>query len=115
MGLRHREIKRSGGVILGIISEVQQLPDSALPQPLPPIPDRRQSPELIRSLKATVRQKAAALTIPPQLLVDNRTLEALVRRAGASTDQKLPVELRGWRQSVIAEELLAVWQNRAEI
>jgi ribonuclease D len=47
------------------------------------------------------------LSVAPELLTKRRHLEKLIRSEDAQGNYHLPVELGGWRESVIGEALLA--------
>ena len=62
--------------------------------------------DLETRLRDRIREKAAALEIPPEVLASRRVLEALMRLTVGKADPRLPRELLGWRREVIGEDLL---------
>jgi len=53
-----------------------------------------------------VRERAAELNVPPEILAPRRALEALLRLNLGKPDPRLPRELEGWRRRAIGEDLL---------
>jgi ribonuclease D len=101
-----RQAERDGETWLQLIAQVEILPESELP---PRIVGKPLSPavrELENRLRERVRQKAAALNVPPEVLAPRRILDALLRLTVGKADPRLPHELEGWRREVIGEDLL---------
>jgi len=101
-----RQADRDGTIWLQLIEEAEALPASELP---PRLAGKLFSPgvrELEYRLRERVRQKAAALGVPPEILAPRRALDALLRLTVGKSDPRLPRELQGWRREVIGEELL---------
>ena len=57
---------------------------------------------LMKLLKKGVVKKAEALDIPPEMLANKKTLEALIR----APENELPPLLMGWRKTEIGDALL---------
>ncbi|HSS48156.1 MAG TPA: HRDC domain-containing protein, partial [Thermoanaerobaculia bacterium] len=101
-----RQAARDGAVWLRLLEAAAARPENELPGRLfgkPPSPAVR---DLEARLRDRVREKAAALGIPPEVLASRRVLEALMRLTMGKADVRLPRELRGWRREVIGEDLL---------
>ena len=103
-----RQAARDGAVWLRLLEEAAARPEEELPARLsgkPPSPTVR---DLEVRLREQVREKAAALNIPPEVLASRRVLDALMRLATGKgkADPRLPRELQGWRREVIGEDLL---------
>lgn len=107
------EIRRSGKLIVGVISDVLCTPTHRLPNPPPRPPFPRAYSQMLSKLKSIVRSTAAALNLPAELLVPNRVLEALLWRRQMDGADYIPEELRGWRQTVIGQRLLDACDNFA--
>ena len=101
-----RQAARDGAVWLRLLETAADRPEGELPARLsgkPPSPALR---DLEIRLRDRIREKAAALEIPPEVLASRRVLEALMRLTVGKADPRLPRELLGWRREVIGEELL---------
>jgi ribonuclease D len=101
-----RQAARDGAVWLQLLEEAAVRPDEELP---PRITGKPLSPairDLENRLRDRVREKAAALNVPPEILAPRRTLDALMRLTVGKPDPRLPRELQGWRREVIGEDLL---------
>ncbi|HVT17039.1 MAG TPA: ribonuclease D [Thermoanaerobaculia bacterium] len=97
---------RDGARWLELIGQAASLPPGDLPpQPWRP-PDSAAARELERRLREVVRDKAAALALPPELLATRRTLEALLRSALSDPQPRLPPDLGGWRRLLLGDDLL---------
>ncbi len=101
-------IARDGERWLAILREVAALPEAVLP----PLVDRRKPAPTVdaleEKLRQHVRQRAAEIGIPPEVLASRRPLTALSRSIETTEPPHLPKELLGWRQGVIGEELLGI-------
>ena len=101
-----RQAARDGAVWLRLLEAAAERPEDELPARLsgkPPSPAVR---ELETQLRDRVREKAASLNIPPEVLASRRVLDALMRLTVGKADPRLPRELLGWRREVIGEDLL---------
>ncbi|HEX4962433.1 MAG TPA: ribonuclease D [Thermoanaerobaculia bacterium] len=101
-----RQAERDGGVWLQLLGEAAARPEEALP---PRITGKPLSPavrDLENRLRDLVKERAAALNVPPEILAPRRTLDALLRLTVGKPDPRLPRELLGWRREVIGEDLL---------
>lgn len=96
-----------------IVDALARARDAAA-QPPPtqrPVLERRYA-SWLKSLKAVVREQAAALGLPEPVLAQSRTLEAMVQ-AAAENRAELPEELSGWRRSIVGEPLMATLEALA--
>ncbi len=96
-------VEHSGPTVLRIIGEAD-LPAQLPPRPRPSRPD----PEVtarVKQLGNVLRARATELGLQPEILATRRELEQLVQPdAGDAPDLHV---LKGWRRSVIGDELLA--------
>jgi ribonuclease D len=109
-GLEDGQAGRDGAAWLELIRQAAALPAGELPG----LPWRPPASAAVRDLelrlRELVRQRAAALALPPEALASRRTLDALLRAAfapgAAGAPPRLPRELAGWRRQVIGDDLL---------
>jgi ribonuclease D len=101
-----RQGARDSATWLQLLEKAESLPDSELP----PRIERPFFPPAVRELedrlRERVRLRAAALSLPPEILTPRRSLDALLRLTVGKADPRLPRELQGWRREAIGEELL---------
>lgn len=106
-GLHPREGRRSGSAIAAAIKKALDLPDAALP---PPLPRRRRIAgfdDLVQTLRRIVEREAEALGIAAELLARRRAVEDLVYQiTGGDEPAEIPRELNGWRRKQITDALL---------
>ena len=81
-------------------------PEPELPNRLSGKPFSPAAREVENRLRDRVRERAAELDVPPEILAPRRTLDALLRLNVDKPDPRLPRELEGWRREVIGEDLL---------
>jgi ribonuclease D len=101
-----RQAARDADVWLQLVEEAAARPAEGLPPLLAGKPPSAAVRELEGRLRDLVREKAAALSLPPEVLAPRRTLDALLRLTVGRSDPRLPRELQGWRREVIGEDLL---------
>ncbi|MFY9823784.1 MAG: ribonuclease D [Thermoanaerobaculia bacterium] len=101
-----RQVAFDGGVWLRLLEEAAARPEEELPPRLSGKPPSAAVRELEARLRDLIRDKAAALNIPPEVLASRRVLDALLRLTLGKADPRLPRELQGWRREVIGEDLL---------
>ena len=58
--------------------------------------------EVEARLRDKVRERAAELNVPPEILAPRRALDALLRLNLGKPDPRLPRELEGWRREASA-------------
>ncbi|MBN58823.1 ribonuclease D [Thalassolituus sp. UBA3500] len=100
-GLRANIIKECGKQLLQIIQRAQSLDSEEWPELLQR-PLSVEDGNLMKLLKKGVVKKAEALDIPPEMLANKKTLEALIR----APENELPPLLMGWRKTEIGDALL---------
>jgi ribonuclease D len=105
--LEPQQAARDGAAWLELIREALALADDELP-PEPWRPPGSAAPrELEQRLRAVVRERAAALGLPPELLAPRRAVDAVLRSALSDAEPRLPRDLgAGWRRAVVGEALL---------
>ncbi len=94
------KVRSEGPELLKLVVEACDEAPAEWPEPLPaPLP--REWGARLQALRDAVSTRAAALELPPELLVRRRDLEELLRSG------TLPAHLaEGWRRAVIGDELL---------
>jgi len=97
--------RRRGDALLGCIAAARELPEEALPAPLPP-PLASAERKLLRALKARVRAIAEREAVAPEMLLAGRDLELLLRQARGETIVEPPA-WQGWRGPRVVEPLRA--------
>ncbi len=102
-GVPPRQLARDGPVWVELLRQANAADE--VPPPALRLEPRDQ--QTIDRLARLVRQRAAELALPAELLAPRRLLTALVRfrREGRSD---LPAGLRGWREEVIGRDLAAL-------
>jgi ribonuclease D len=95
--------RRYGDELLDLLAAQRDLPDSALPARLPPPLDAQQRQQ-IKQLKEAAREIALRLGMAPEVLLQARDYEALLRESEGASD-KPPGHWSGWRQAVVIEPL----------
>lgn len=101
-----RQVARDGAVWLRLLEEAAARPEEELLPRLSGKPPSQPVRDLEVRLRDRVREVAAALNVPPEILASRRVLDALMRLAVGKADPRLPRELQGWRREVIGEDLL---------
>jgi ribonuclease D len=106
-GVEPQQVARDGAGWLELISTALALDDDELPpEPWRP-PGAAAVRELEQRLRAVVRERAAALGLPPELLAPRRALDAVLRSTLSDPEPRLPRDLgAGWRREVVGEALL---------
>lgn len=105
-GLEAQQSARDGADWLELIRGALALDADALPpRPWRP-PSSEAVRELERRLRAVVRERAAELALPPELLAPRRSLDAVLQSALSDPEPRLPRDLAGWRREVVGEALL---------
>jgi ribonuclease D len=105
-GLDAQQAARDGAIWLELIGGVELLDPALLPpEPWRP-PGTAAVRELERRLREVVRERAAPLGLPPELLAPRRALDAVLRSALTDPEPRLPPGLGGWRRQVVGDALL---------
>jgi ribonuclease D len=103
-------IRHEGEQVLALISEARKLPEAECPPPLPK-PLTQGQKNRLRKARELVEAKAAELGVAPELLGRKRSLQALfyALEAGGEPDAaQLPLELLGWREPILLNDLIGV-------
>lgn len=101
-----RQAARDGATWLELLEQAGARPDSDLPPRITGKPSSPAAREIETRLRDRVRERAAELNVPPEILAPRRALEALLRLNLGKSDPRLPRELEGWRRRAIGEDLL---------
>lgn len=104
-GMTARQIRTHADGLLATRSRAWQAPVKSVQESTKAKPIDK---NLLKELKARVRELAETLQVAPELLARQRHLEQLLASVDEKGSYQLPEELTGWRQSVIGEPLLAV-------
>ena len=99
IALQHQALRRYGAAIVEVVDSAAALDESCLPQRLPePLPP--ESRARIKALKSRARVIAESLDLAPELLLQSRDYEALLRES-AGQDVQVPAHWLGWRAHVV--------------
>jgi ribonuclease D len=92
-------VRRYGEELLALLSAQRAVGEEELPLPLsaPLNPSQR---ELVKSLKSRVRDIASGLSIAPEVLVQSKDYDLLLREAAGEVIEP-PVHWLGWRQQSV--------------
>lgn len=80
----------------------------AATHPKPDMPLPRETGELLKQLKSCVDKTAGQFNIAPEVLGRKKDLTALVGSGISSDNFQLPPVFRGWRKTIIGDELLTI-------
>jgi ribonuclease D len=105
-GFDVRQAARDGATWLQLLEEAAERPESELPPRISGKPFSPAAREVETRLRDKVKERAAELNVPPEILAPRRALDALLRLNLGKPDPRLPRELEGWRRQVIGEDLL---------
>jgi ribonuclease D len=101
-----RQAARDADTWLRLLAEAEEAPESGLPPRISGKPFSAAVRELEDRLRDKVRERAAELNVPPEILAPRRALDALLRLNLGHPEPRLPRELDGWRREAIGETLL---------
>jgi ribonuclease D len=96
-------LRRYGEELLELLEDLRQRPDSALPPPLPG-PLQAAQRQRLKTLKEWSREIAQELDVAPEVLLQARDYEALLRQSEGEEISE-PRHWRGWRAGVVLEHL----------
>lgn len=96
-------VRRSGEALLALLARQRDLPEAACPAPLPqPLAAGQRA--LLKKLKARARQIAAGLAVAPEVLLQSKDYELLVREASGEAIVE-PPHWAGWRGPTVVQPL----------
>jgi ribonuclease D len=101
-----RQASRDAATWLQLLAEAEEIPESGLPPRISAKPFSPAVREIEDRLRDKVRERAAELNVPPEILAPRRALDALLRLNLGSPEPRLPRELDGWRREAVGEDLL---------
>ena len=104
-------LRRYGEQLLELLAAQRQVPEADLPTPLPAPLDARQR-DLVKKLKAQVRDIAQQQGTAPEVLVQSKDYELLLREASGE-DVTVPEHWHGWRSDVVIAPLRS-WLTGAD-
>jgi ribonuclease D len=96
-------LRRYGEALLDVLAGQRSVPEDELPQALPEPLDARQRDQ-VKKLKARVRVIAGELAMAPEILLQSKDYELLLREA-ADMALNVPVHWLGWRSDIVIEPL----------
>lgn len=96
-------LRRHGDELLALLAARRELPESELPECLPPplSPPQRQE---LKQLKERARDIASQLEVAPEVLLQSRDYEMLVRESHGEAVRQ-PPHWRGWRAQRVIQPL----------
>lgn len=106
--LDRRTQERHGRGLLLVLEATRELPEEDLPEPLPQVTDLSGHKDTVGRLRTEVKRIAEELGLAPEVLANRRAVEEWVRRGVDGTEPVIPLPLRGWREQVLAERLVAL-------
>lgn len=105
-------LRRYGEAILDVLEAQAGVPESELPAPLPgPLSGRQR--EQAKRLKREAREIAGRLAVAPEILLQGRDFEALIREAQGEGAPEEPVHWRGWRAGAVVDPLRRLLREAA--
>jgi ribonuclease D len=96
-------IQRYGEELIRLLVEQQAVLEEDLP-PLLPAPLDSQQRNQVKTLKAQVRSIAGELKVAPEILLQSKDYELLLRET-AGVQLQLPVHWSGWRKEAVLSAL----------
>lgn len=97
--------RRSGEKLLALLAEQRNLPDAACPAPLPQ-PLAAAQRDSLKKLKSRARKIAAGFAVAPEVLLQSKDYELLVREASGERIVA-PAHWSGWRDQAVVQTLRA--------
>jgi ribonuclease D len=95
--------RRYGEALLALLEKQRQVPEASLPEVLPSPLDARQRQQ-VKTLKSSARAIAERLGMAPEVLLQSRDYEALLREAHGQTTV-IPRHWLGWREELVIAPL----------
>jgi len=110
-GMRRRFVREDGNMVLALIEQAQdsEAKVPAFPEMLPP----RAKP-LIKELQLLLSQIAEASGLIPELLLNRKSLVAMLTELMASGNAVLPDNLPAWKEALFGEQLLSALAGMKE-
>tara|TARA_R110002110_G_scaffold66978_1_gene183103 strand:+ start:204932 stop:206071 length:1140 start_codon:yes stop_codon:yes gene_type:complete len=102
-GLPAPAVRRYGDALLELIERQSDAPSDSLPEALPKPLDSRQR-EVLKKMKAQVRDIAAELQCAPEVLLQSKDYELLLRDTEGA-DVEVPPAWLGWRSDLVLAPL----------
>ena len=96
-------LRRYGGGLLEVLAEQRTVPAAELPPALPGPLNARQRDQ-VKQLKARVRAIAGELAMAPEILLQSKDYELLLREA-AGEAHVVPAHWQGWRNEIVIAPL----------
>jgi ribonuclease D len=96
-------LRRYGEALLAVLDKQRAVSESDLPLPLPGPLDARQRQQ-VKRLKARVRAIAEGLEAAPEVLLQSKDYELLLREVQGET-VVVPAHWQGWRRDIVLDPL----------
>lgn len=96
-------VRRYGDELLNLLAAQREVPEVELPPTLP-APLNATQRDMVKKLKAQVRDIAGKLAVAPEVLVHSKDYELLLREASGEHIQ-LPAHWLGWRKEAVLATL----------
>ena len=96
-------LRHYGEDLLGLLTAQRTTPDVELPQALPGPLDAQQRNQ-VKQLKAKARAIAEGLAMAPEVLLQSKDYELLLREAAGALS-RVPLHWQGWRKDVVISPL----------
>lgn len=103
--LHPRTLRKEGEAIVTVVKQALATSPETWPARLAR-PLSVNSGKLAKELRTLINQKAAELTICPELLWKKRIIEQLLLSGQATQNYQLPANLKGWRKEILSDILL---------
>jgi ribonuclease D len=103
-------MRRYGETLLDLLAEQRKIPEEELPRRLPAPLNARQR-DMLKKLKARVREIGAELGAAPEALLQSRDYELLVRSASGEPIAA-PAHWQGWRRDEVVAPLRQLLGDR---
>lgn len=107
LGLSGSEIRFHGKMLITLVEQAQELPESALPEPLINLIDIPGYRSIFKSIKQVVQETAAENKLGPELIASRRQINQLLNWHWG-LKAAYPELLSGWRGELLGEKLRAV-------
>lgn len=104
-------LRHHGEELLALLAAQRERPDDAMPRALP-APVDAAGRQVLKQLKAAVRDTAQRLGMAPEVLLQSRDYEILLREARAEPVSE-PRHWSGWRQEVVIDPLRRLLEGAA--
>ncbi len=110
--LHSREIERSGHAILGAVKTGMETPESDLPEASRPPREDADAALVGDLIGVLLKKRAREKRIATTYLGNSKAVSALVAWLSGPRDGDVPPLLSGWRNELVGEDLVALYEGR---